>query len=227
MSISENIAKIFSKIDEAAEKVGKTRNDILLVAVSKTHPVEKIIEARDCGLCIFGENKAQELLQKYDKVKDVKWHFIGHLQRNKVKYIIDKVDLIHSLDSIPLAEEIDKRAKKVGRKMPVLIEVNIGKEESKSGIYEEDVLEFAKQLTEFENIILQGVMTIPPICEDANKTRDYFKRMKEIFENLKLLNYDNFDIKFLSMGMTNDFEIAIEEGANVVRIGTGIFGSRL
>jgi len=227
MNISENIAKIFSKIDEASAKVGKTRNDILLVAVSKTHPVEKIIEARDCGLYIFGENKAQELLQKYDKVKDVKWHFIGHLQRNKVKYIIDKVDLIHSLDSIPLAEEIDKRANKIGRKMPVLIEVNIGKEESKSGIYEEDVLEFAKQLTNFQNIILQGIMTIPPICEDVNKTRDYFKRMREIFENLKLLNYDNFDIKFLSMGMTNDFEIAIEEGANIVRIGTGIFGSRL
>ncbi|CCJ33385.1 YggS family pyridoxal phosphate-dependent enzyme [Caloramator australicus] len=227
MVIAENIEAVLKKIDEAACKIGKKRDDITLVAVSKMHPVEKILEAKKYGLSIFGESKAQELLQKYEMVPDVKWHFIGHLQRNKVKYIIDKVDLIQSLDSIELAQEIDKRAKKIGKKMPVLIEINIGKEPSKSGIYEEELDEFVKKVSEFENIILSGIMTIPPVTEDKNKTRDYFKRMRFLFETLKQFDLPNSNIKFLSMGMTDDFDIAIEEGANIVRVGTGIFGRRM
>lgn len=227
MAIAENIEAVLKKIDEAACKIGKKRDDIALVAVSKTHPVEKILEAKKYGLSIFGESKAQELLQKYEMVPDVKWHFIGHLQRNKVKYIIDKVDLIQSLDSIELAQEIDKRAKKIAKKMPVLIEINIGKEPSKSGIYEEELDEFAKKVSEFENIILSGLMTIPPVTADKNKTRDYFKRMRFLFETLKQFDLPNSNIEFLSMGMTDDFDIAIEEGANIVRVGTGIFGRRM
>ncbi|MCX7902992.1 MAG: YggS family pyridoxal phosphate-dependent enzyme [Caloramator sp.] len=227
MEIAENIKAVFSKIDEAANKIGKKRDEIILVAVSKMHPVEKILEAKEHGLMIFGESRAQELLQKYEMIPDVTWHFIGHLQRNKVKYIIDKVALIQSLDSIELAQEIDKRAKKIGKKMPVLIEINIGKELSKSGIYEEEIDEFVKKVSEFENIILNGIMTIPPVTDDRNKTRDYFKRMRFLYERLKQINLPNHDIKFLSMGMTDDFDIAIEEGANIVRVGTGIFGRRM
>lgn len=226
MSIEQNINDIMIRIENAAKRAGRNKDDIILVAVSKTHPIEKILEAKRCGCKVFGENKAQELLQKYSSIKDVKWHFIGHLQRNKVKYIIDKVELIHSLDSIELAQEINKRAEKINRKMPVLIEINIGKEETKSGIFEESIFEFSAELSKYKNIMVSGIMTIPPANSDNDRIRYYFSRMKEIFEDLKKLNYENFDIKYLSMGMTDDFEIAIEEGANIIRIGTGIFGER-
>lgn len=226
MNLSENIEYVKERIERAAEKSGRDPKEILLVAVSKTQGAEKIIKAKDLGLEVFGENKVQEILAKYDEVKNVRWHMIGHLQRNKVKYIINKVEMIHSLDSIELAQEINKRAQMIGKIMPVLIQINIGREDSKSGIYEEELKGFIEKLIDFRNILISGIMTIPPKTDNELEARMYFKRMRIIFENLKEYKYDNFDIKYLSMGMTSDFELAIEEGANIVRVGTGIFGER-
>ncbi|GFR35028.1 YggS family pyridoxal phosphate-dependent enzyme [Thermobrachium celere] len=225
MGVAENVYYIKNRIKEVCERCGRNHDEIILVGVSKTHPVEKLIEAKSAGIDIFGESKAQEFLTKYEKIEGAKWHFIGHLQKNKVKYIIDKVDLIHSLDDLELAGEINKRAQKINRVMDVLIQINIGKEQTKYGIYEEDLFEFAERLTQFNNIKIKGLMCIPP-DEGDDKTRQYFKRMKMLFDKIKKLNYHNFDIKYLSMGMTHDFEIAIEEGANIIRVGTGIFGER-
>lgn len=226
LEISQNIKEVKEKIEMAAARSGRKSEDITLVAVSKTQPIEKIIEAKESGLNIFGENKVQEIVDKYPNIIEVQWHLIGHLQTNKVKYIIDKVSLIHSLDSISLAEEIDKRAKKANKIMPVLIQINIGKEESKSGIFEEELQDFIEELKKFNNIVIKGIMTIPPKADSDDEARKYFKRMKEIFESLKVYNCENIDIEYLSMGMTGDYEIAIEEGANIIRVGTGIFGER-
>ncbi|TDT61838.1 YggS family pyridoxal phosphate-dependent enzyme [Fonticella tunisiensis] len=226
MSVSNNISRVRERIELAAMRAGRQPEDIELVAVSKMQSLEKMYEAKECGLRVFGENKVQELLDKYDKIQDVKWHFIGHLQTNKVKYIIDKVEMIHSLDRIGLVEEIDKRAKQINRIMPVLIQINIGREETKSGIYEEDVENFISGLEKYQNILVSGIMTIPPPSDNKSEIRGYFRRVKKIFDDLKQYKYKNFDIKYLSMGMTNDFEIAIEEGANIIRVGTGIFGQR-
>lgn len=226
MEISENYKDIKEKINRAKAKTVRNDEEILLVGVSKTQPFEKLIEAFNCGLKVFGENKVQELIQKYPLAEGARWHFIGHLQKNKVKYIIDKVELIHSLDSSELAEEINKRAGKINRIMPVLIQVNIGREDTKSGVFEEDVLEFSKQISKYPNILVSGIMAIPPANENDEDTRTYFKKVYKIYNEVKTYKYDNFDIKYLSMGMTGDFEIAIEEGANIVRVGTGIFGKR-
>lgn len=227
MSVSDNIDDIRQRLTHAVEAAGRKPGDIILVGVSKTQSIDKIKEAVASGIDSFGENKVQELLEKYDKVKDVKWHFIGHLQRNKVKYIIDKIEMIHSLDSIDLASEIDKRAGRINRIIPVLIQINIGKEESKSGIFEEDIEEFIEELKNFKNIVVSGIMTIPPASDNKERTRNYFRRMREIFEQFKNCKYSNFDFKYISMGMTEDFEIAVQEGANIIRIGTGIFGERV
>jgi PLP dependent protein len=226
LSISNNILMIKNNMEKAKLQSGRSAEEVMLVAVSKTQTVESIIQARDCGLTVFGENKVQELIEKYPLVNDVEWHLIGHLQKNKVKYIINKVRMIHSLDSVSLAEEINKRAEKVGRVMPVLIQINIGKEETKSGIFAEDVDQFVRDVSDFKNILINGIMTIPPITEDKEETREYFRRMREIFSALNGYKQNNMDIKYLSMGMTHDFELAIEEGANIVRVGTGIFGER-
>jgi PLP dependent protein len=226
LSILNNILAIKNNIEKAKQLSGRQNEEIMLVAVSKTQAVDKVIEARNSGLSVFGENKVQELVDKYPQIKDVEWHLIGHLQKNKVKYIIDKVHMIHSLDSISLAEEINKRAEKTGRVIPVLIQINIGKEESKSGIFEEDVNQFIQEMVGFKNILINGIMTIPPISEDKELTRIYFRKMKTIFDTLKEYQQDNMDIKYLSMGMTDDYELAIEEGSNIVRVGTGIFGER-
>jgi pyridoxal phosphate enzyme (YggS family) len=226
MDISQNIEVIEERLKNAALKSGRKREDIILVAVSKTQPLEKLIMASNCGLNVFGENKVQELTEKYPGLPNASWHLIGHLQRNKVKYIIDKVDLIHSLDNIELAEEIDKRAAKINRIMPVLIQINIGREDSKSGIFEEEIESFSEKIQRYNNILVSGIMAIPPVSDNKDETRIYFRRMKEIFEKVKEYKYGNFNIKYLSMGMTGDFEIAVEEGANIVRVGTGIFGER-
>ena len=225
--MKNSIDEIKCRIEAAKIRAGRIDDEILLVAVSKTQPLEKLIEAQKYGLGVFGENKVQELIDKYPLISNISWHFIGHLQKNKVKYIIDKVDLIHSLDSIGLVQEINRRAEIIERVIPVLVQINIGKEESKSGIFEEDIKAFMDKISEYGNISVNGLMTVPPISEDRNITRDYFRRMKDIFEKLKKLNYKNSNIKYLSMGMTDDFEIAIEEGANIIRIGTGIFGKRV
>lgn len=226
MEISINYDEINEIIERAKERAGRKADEILLVGVSKTQPPEKLKEAFNCGIKVFGENKVQELIEKYPLIEGAKWHFIGHLQKNKVKYIIDKVELIHSLDSNELAEEINKRAGRVNRIMPVLIQVNIGREDTKSGVLEEEVLEFSKLISKYPNIQVLGIMAIPPVNEDDGVTRAYFKKVYNIYNEVKTYKYDNFEIKYLSMGMTGDFEIAIEEGANIIRVGTGIFGKR-
>ncbi|HHW57654.1 MAG TPA: YggS family pyridoxal phosphate-dependent enzyme [Clostridia bacterium] len=217
---------IKEKIKEHALKVNRNPEEIIIVAATKTFGVDTIKEAITCGITDIGENKVQELNEKYPYLKgEVNFHFIGHLQTNKVKYIIDKVKLIHSLDSIKLAGEIDKRAKQKGLIMDCLIEINIGGEESKYGILPEDMNNFVKQMEKYDNIRIKGLMTIAPYIP-AEEVRPYFKRMKELFENLKQIKQHNVKARFLSMGMSNDYWVAVEEGANIVRIGTSIFGQR-
>lgn len=229
MSIKENIDGILSRIAKACERSGRNPEDITLIAVSKTVDADKARKAVESGIINLGENRVQELVDKYEKLSDieVKWHMIGHLQKNKVKYIIDKVELIHSVESIELASEINKRALKNNLKANVLVELNIGEEESKFGISEENVYDFVKSLEQFENINVLGLMTVAPYAEDPEEIRWVFKKMKVIFDKISSMNIKNSNMKFLSMGMTNDFEIAIEEGANIIRIGTALFGARL
>lgn len=220
------IEDIENKIEIAKKRVGRENEEILLLVVSKTQSANKLIEVQKYGLNTFGENKVQELIEKYPLVENAKWHFIGHLQKNKVKYIIDKVDLIYSVDSLELAKEINKRAYSIGKLMPILIQINIAKEESKSGIFVEEFEAFMKDISIYENIIINGLMVIPPVNTDSLVTRNYFKVTRDLFNTMKTLDYKNFEIKYLSMGMTEDYELAIEEGSNIVRIGTGIFGKR-
>ena len=228
MSIKENIDDIVKRIEVTCKKAGRNPNDITLIAVSKTVESPKVREALEAGIDNLGENRVQELIKKYEDLKDtdIKWHMIGHLQKNKVKYIIDKTVLIHSVDSLSLAEEIDKRAKNRGLVANVLIELNIGEEESKFGIKEENVYDFIKSLENFENIRVLGLMTVAPFCENPEDVRWVFKKMKDIYDKISTMNLKNAEMKYLSMGMTNDFEVAIEEGSNMIRIGTAIFGAR-
>ena len=226
MSIADNVAAIEQKIKIAAEKSGRKREDVLLLAVSKTVDIPRIQEAVDLGLNELGENKPQEINRKYYEIDNVKWHLIGHLQTNKVKYIIDKVCLIHSLDSLKLAEEIEKRAAAKDITMDVLIEINIGNEESKHGVDYDIAEKLALEVSNFKHIRVKGLMCVAPFVDNPEENRDYFKKMKKLFVDIRDKNYDNIDMKYLSMGMTNDYEVAIEEGANIVRIGTGIFGAR-
>lgn len=227
MSISENINLINKKITAAAEKSGRKREDILLLGVTKTIEPERIKEMMDCGIKSLGENKVQEVLDKYETIgPEAQWHLIGHLQRNKVKYIIDKVKLIHSVDSIRLAEEIDKRAKQHNILMDILIEINMAKEESKNGLMDFEALDFCLEVAKLDNIRVKGLMTVAPFVENPQENREYFTKMRKLFVDIGTKNIDNIDMLYLSMGMTNDYEIAIEEGSNIVRIGTGIFGKR-
>lgn len=226
--ISENLNRIYNCIRKAAFKSGRNPDEIKLVAVTKTVDVDKINQAIDCGITAIGENRVQELIKKYPLInKEVEWHLIGHLQTNKVKYIIDKVNLIHSVDSIKLMEEINKRAKDKGRIMDILVEVNISGEASKFGIKPEDLFKFLKEASQYSNINVKGLMTIAPYCIDPEETRPYFKEMKRLFDEASQLDIHNVKMVYLSMGMSNDFEIAIEEGANIIRIGTALFGQRL
>lgn len=226
MSIADNLKEIEQKITVAAEKSGRKRDDVLLLAVSKTVEVPRIKEAVQLGLVDLGENKPQEINRKYFEIDNVKWHQIGHLQTNKVKYIIDKVCLIHSLDSLKLAEEIQKRAEAKNITMDVLIEINIADEEAKHGVPIEDAEKLVLETAKFKNIRVKGLMTVAPFVENPEENRKYFKEMYKLFVDIKAKNYDNVNMAYLSMGMTNDYEIAIEEGANIVRIGTGLFGAR-
>lgn len=226
--IKDNIYTILEKTKQAAIRSGRNLEDITVIAVSKTVDSERAREAVEAGLVNLGENRVQELVKKYDELSNtnVKWHLIGHLQKNKVKYIIDKTVLIHSLESLELAKEIDKKAKQHDLISNVLIELNIGEEESKFGISEDVVYEFVKSLEQFENIKVLGLMTVAPFTENPEDVRWVFKKMKEIFDKISGMKLKNTEMKYLSMGMTNDFEIAIEEGANIIRIGTAIFGAR-
>ncbi len=227
MSIESNISEIREKIEKA--KIEGNRNDcVTLMAVTKMHEVDEILKALDCGIDVIGENKAQELLLKYPYVKDkCKIHFIGHLQTNKVKSIIDKVDCIQSVDSVKLAAEINKCAASINKVMDILIEVNIGDEDSKFGIDEKDVPEFIKELSVYNNIKVRGLMTVLPISASESEEKNIlFERMWRIFIDNKEKKYDNISMDILSMGMSGDYESAIIHGANLVRVGTGIFGAR-
>ncbi len=226
MGININLEEIESKIENICKRKGIERNGIRLIAVTKTIDVKRINEAIDSGVEFLGENKVQEIVDKYEKIDEkAKWHMIGHLQRNKVKYIIEKVDMIHSLDSMKLAHEIDKRAAQAGKTMDCLIQINIGNEESKSGIGYDDAESFLNEAGMLENIRICGFMAIAPFIEDKEKVRPYFRKMNELFTRMKMKGHEE-QMLYLSMGMTHDFETAIEEGANMVRIGTGIFGER-
>jgi pyridoxal phosphate enzyme (YggS family) len=224
--MKENIAVIRNMIQAAKVRSGRTEDSIKLIAVTKTQSVDVIRQAYENGLFIFGENRVQELVDKYPFFEKAEWHLIGHLQRNKVKYIIDKVKMIHSVDSLELAREIDIRAKAINKVMPVLLQINIGREATKSGIFEENLEAMLECLSKMNNLTVAGLMTVPPIGP-KEQTREYFKRMYKHFLWMKEIQHDNFNVEFLSMGMTDDFEIAIEEGANIIRIGTGLFGKRV
>ncbi|MCX8131967.1 MAG: YggS family pyridoxal phosphate-dependent enzyme [Clostridia bacterium] len=225
--ISDNIKEIKRNVENAAKKSGRTLDDIEIIAVSKTVEPDRITKALDSGLKNLGENRVQELCEKHDILnKEFSWHLIGHLQTNKVKYIIDKVSLIHSVDRIELGREIDIRARKAGRIMDILIQVNVSGEESKFGIPPEHTIDLVRKLSKFENLRVRGLMTIAPFVENPEEVRYVFKGLKKIFIDIKKENIDNIHMDFLSMGMSNDYEIAIEEGSNMVRVGTAIFGKR-
>ena len=226
--LKENLEQVEQNIERACKKAGRARSEVTLIAVSKTKPVEMIQEIYDAGCRDFGENKVQELCEKIEQLpNDIKWHMIGHLQRNKVKYIIDNhVSLIHSVDSYRLAEEINIQAKKKNVIVPILVEVNIAMEESKFGISPEDVIALVEQIAELKNVKIEGLMTIAPYVVDAEENRLYFRKIKQLSVDIGNKNIDNVSMKILSMGMTGDYMVAIEEGATMVRVGTGIFGER-
>ena len=227
MSIRDNIEYINKLKDEAALKSGRTGDDVLLVAVTKLHDADEINEAIDCGITDIGENKVQEILNKYEKVKPVRWHLIGHLQTNKVKYIIDKVAMIHSVESLHLAQEIDKRAAQHGVTMDILIQVNSAEEESKFGISVEETEQMIRDILEnCPNVRIRGLMCIAPYEEDPENAAIYFREVKELYDRYSEIEHPNLDFKYLSMGMSNDFQVAIEEGSNLIRVGTAIFGQR-
>jgi len=223
--IKNNLKIINVKIKKAALKASRNPEKIKLVAVTKTAAIEQIKEAINAGVKIIGENKVQEAKEKYQILSaDIEWHLVGHLQTNKVKYAVEIFDLIHSVDSIKLAKEIDRRSLQFGKITNVLVEVNISGEKTKYGIKPEEVIPFLKEISEFPRVWVRGLMTIAPIVEDKEKARPYFRKLRELSKEIKSKNIKNVKMDYLSMGMTEDFEIAIEEGANVVRIGRGIFG---
>ena len=225
--IKGNLGKVHERIRTAAQKAERPEEDITLVAVSKTRTPEEINTAIDAGVTDIGENKVQEIMDKYEAVKPVRWHMIGHLQTNKVKYIIDKVDLIHSVDSLKLAKEINKRAGQHEKVMDILIQINPADEESKFGVSLGEVRGLIEQiLEECENVRIRGLMSVAPIAEDPNDVKVYFDGVKQRFDECSQIDHPRLDFKYLSMGMSHDFEVAIEAGSNVVRVGSAIFGER-
>lgn len=225
--IKENITLVREKMDNACKKAGRDTKEVALITVSKTKPVNALMEAYEAGSRDFGENKVQEMLDKMEVMPaDVRWHMIGHLQRNKVKYIVGKVFLIHSVDSLRLAEEISKESVKKGVSTDVLVEVNIAREETKFGTSGEEAIALVEAIAKLPNICVKGLMTIAPYVTDSEENRDYFMKMKQLSVDITHKNIDNVSMSVLSMGMTGDYEVAIEEGATYVRVGTGIFGER-
>lgn len=225
--LKENLANVEKNIEQACKNAGRSRNEVTLIAVSKTKPVEMLQEIYDENIRDFGENKVQELCSKMGQLpSDIRWHMIGHLQRNKVKYIVGKVELIHSVDTYRLAEEINIQAKKQNVIVPILVEVNIAHEESKFGISAEDAILLVEEISKLENIRIKGLMTIAPYVENPEDNRLYFRKIKQLSVDITNKNIDNVFMEILSMGMTGDYMVAIEEGATMVRVGTGIFGER-
>ena len=225
--LADKLNLVKKNIEEACDTAGRSPQEVTLIAVSKTKPVEMLKEAYDAGARVFGENKVQEIVDKYDQMpSDVKWHMIGHLQRNKVKYIVDKVAMIHSVDSFRLAETIEKEAAKKDVIVPILIEVNVAQEESKFGLKPEEVLPFIEKIAGFSHIQIKGLMTIAPYVENAEENRRIFRELKKLSVDIAAKNINNVIMSVLSMGMTGDYMVAVQEGATMVRVGTGIFGAR-
>ncbi len=230
-AIADRWRAVDERIQAACERTGRSRQEVLVVAVTKTHPPDVVIEAAQIGLEHFGENYVQELVAKREVVEGqlgraVNWHFIGHLQRNKAKYLVDFCYLIHAVDSAKLGDEIEKRAARAGRRQPVLIEVNISGEASKFGVAPQDVKPLAEHLLELEHVELQGLMTMAPYSDDPETSRPIYAQLRELAEQLVDEGLPRQNMRELSMGMTQDFEVAVEEGATIVRIGTAIFGPR-
>lgn len=223
--IAENLAHLRAKIEEKCNRAGRNPNEVKLIAVSKYFGVDSIIEAKNCGLTDFGENRAQELTLKYEKLgNSVTWHMIGTLQKNKVKYAVSAAELIHSVDSLELVEEINKRAEKIVKVQKILLEVKTSEEDTKSGLEtENEILSLVERCSELNNVELKGLMTMAPLTEDANIIRKSFRDLRNLKDQI---NNKGYNLTELSMGMTSDFEIAIEEGATMIRIGSAIFGDR-
>lgn len=225
--LAENLKEVERKISEACNRANRARKEVTLIAVSKTKPVSMLQEVYDEGIRCFGENKVQELTEKFDELpSDIHWHMIGHLQRNKVKYIVDKVDMIHSVDSLRLAETIEQEAAKKNVVVRILLEVNVAEEDTKFGLRIDEVLPLIEKISGFSHIKICGLMTIAPYVENPEENRNVFARLRKLSVDINQKNIDNVSVKELSMGMTNDYEVAIEEGATMVRVGTGIFGER-
>ncbi len=227
MGIKENLIQVEENICAACKRTGRSRSEVTLIAVSKTKPVEMLMEAYDSGIREFGENKVQEMTSKMEVMpKDIHWHMIGHLQTNKVKYIVGRTALIHSVDSLHLAQEIDRQAAKAQVVQDILVEVNIAEEESKFGVSGEVAATLVQQIAALPNLHIRGLMTIAPYVENPEKNSNYFQEIKQLSVDIGRKNIDNVDMDILSMGMTGDYMVAIEEGATMVRVGTGIFGER-
>jgi len=225
--VKENLLIVENRIKEACKRCGRDRSEVTLIAVSKTKPADMIREAYQWGIRDFGENKVQEICDKYEQLPDdIRWHMIGHLQRNKVKQVIDKAVLIHSVDSVRLAEQIEEEAAKKEICVDILLEVNVADEESKFGFRLEETEQAIRDISVFPHISIKGLMTIAPFVENSEQNRPVFKELNQFYVDMQRKNIDNVNMNMLSMGMTGDYEIAIEEGATLVRVGTGIFGTR-
>jgi pyridoxal phosphate enzyme, yggS family len=222
--VIENYKNAMSRLETALEESGRSIKDVLVIGASKTMPLERILFVRDnTDVKIFGENRVQELLEKY--TPDVRWHFIGQLQTNKVKYIIDKVELIHSVDRLSLLQEIDRQAKKHGKVQDILIEVNIGGEEKKGGVAPAEVIDFAKEVDKYPSVRLKGLMSVLPNVE-KEALNAFYLQLSKLYDTLKQTRLDNADIRYLSAGMSNDYDVAVKYGANIVRLGRALFGER-
>lgn len=228
MNIGTNLEMVYNRIEKAAAVSGRKKEDIKLVAVTKTIDIEIIKQAAELGMTSIGENRVQEIMNKYPQLEKypLEWHMIGHLQKNKVKYIVDKVKLIHSVDNIALAEEINRRALKKNIIADILVQINVSGEESKYGLHPDSFYGFLEKAGDFKNVHIRGLMTIAPYTDNPEEVRPVFAELKKIFEYAKDEKITGVDMDYLSMGMTGDFTVAIEEGANIVRIGTGLFGRR-
>ena len=225
--IRENLIETYNNIERACGRAGRSPKEVQLIAVSKTKPVEMLMEAYEAGVRDFGENKVQELVEKYDALpRDIRWHMIGHLQRNKVKFLVGRVHLIHSVDSLRLAQEIQKEAEKKQVDVNILIEVNVAQEESKFGSTVDDTLQLIQNIAIMPSVHIQGLMTVAPFVNNPEENRRIFATLKQLAVDIMRKNIDNVGMHVLSMGMTGDYQVAVEEGATCVRVGTGIFGER-
>ncbi len=225
--VKENLKEVEKRVQQACQRAGRDEKDVTLIAVSKTKPMEMIEEAYACGKRDFGENKAQEMKEKHDALpEDITWHFIGHLQTNKIKYVLGRSSLIHSVDTLHLAQSIEAECEKKGLEADILVEVNVAQEESKFGLKLEETEQLIRDIALLPHLHIKGLMTIAPYVEDSEDNREIFRQLRELSVDIKSKNIDNVSMNVLSMGMTGDYEVAIEEGATHVRVGTGIFGER-